>query len=1502
MISSLKVWIKEAFCFINISKKIHKLCWITVSVLCIAELAHATSEVGTLDDFHLIPALFVRADIGAPASVNQHFLSLSTDEPIPFDVTIQNADGFNGVVGGISQTVQVSRSAPALVNLSAAPYGTSGLGSFNLVTESGLNANNTVDGLILTGPKRFYANLRHVSDSQGMSLTAKGQTAFGKRFRTGHLNTTSELATVKSHFISVIATMDNTIVSFSDISPGITFVGGATAPGPIVLNQYESYTLAVKLDEFSNSLVPNDLNGTLVIADKPIALNTGSWLAGTVGGGRDIGVDQSVPVKYIGKQYVVSASTGPTTNKDILETPIVIADVDNTDIFLKGATTPIATINAGEYYIISGSEYPTSDVLFIRTSEPAYIYQSTSSNDSNGNSLSHVAAVTDSQEVQDVVVGNINQLGATTITILTSPLATVTYNGTVMTGGIPIAGIANYVVYNQPNATGNVEVTSDRAYFLNTVTNSGNLGSAGYFIGFPNSFAIRDVLAIPAVGSTIIEVQRNDVDSIYNFTVSTTLINQPTNGVAVVNADGTITYTPGPGFFNDTFRYQIDSGSGLLDEADVIITADSDGDGVSDDVDLDSDNDGIPDTIEISNASNAGDSDGDGIPDHLDLDSDNDGINDVIEAGHGSLDTNADGMVDGFVGINGLLDTVETVSESGTLNYTLLDTDSDGLPDYLDVDSDNDGIPDAIEGDVDSDGDGAPDYLDTDSDNDGISDAIESQLGGVDTDGDGIVDEFDVDQTGGTDTNGDGIDDAIAAAGLLDSDGDGTSDVLDLDSDNDGIPDATEGSVDSDDDGTPDYLDTDSDNDGVLDITEGNIDTDGDGIPDYIDTAGGIGGGDSDGDGIADSDECPAYPGDCPDSDGDGIRDYLDTDSDNDGIPDAIEGNADSDGDGTPDYLDTDLDNDGISDAIESQLGGIDTDGDGIVDEYDVDQTGGTDTNGDGIDDAIAAAGLPDSDGDGTPDALDVDSDNDGIPDAVEGDVDSDGDGTPDYLDTDSDNDGISDALESQLGGVDTDGDGIVDEFDVDQTGGTDTNGDGIDDAVVAAGLPDSDGDGTPDVLDLDSDGDGVADKIEGLNDTDGDGTPDYIDKDSAPYDPNAVIETGLKGIGANNLWLMSLMLMGIVMLRRITLRRLLFMLPLFAINAQAGDTDFKSSWYIGGGLGITDLSPDTNNTGYIIDDGTDNGYKLFAGYDLNESLSFEIQQSNLGTATLSNQGNPLLNPDAKIDYELPGVSVLWYAWHDLDDEVYTYRHGWQAFLHAGISLIKNDANIPFDQVNDAQLHFGAGIEYGWENGFAMRLAADSYDRDASFLYVSLVKRFGISSSKSSRPASQKPVVAPQVVAPQVVAINSIETASDVDNDGVLDDVDQCANTTKGTLVNLVGCSIFDVALKDVNFETNSAKLTGVSAPTLDEIANALIDNKEIKIEVQAHTDNRGSATYNQKLSNERAASVKEYLVSKGVSAERIRSIGHGENVPIDTNDSVVGRTNNRRVELKILK
>jgi Ig-like domain CHU_C associated/Secretion system C-terminal sorting domain len=648
--------------------------------------------------------------------------------------------------------------------------------------------------------------------------------------------------------------------------------------------------------------------------------------------------------------------------------------------------------------------------------------------------------------------------------------------------------------------------------------------------------------------------------------------------------------------------------------------------------DGDSDNDGIPNYLDTTFPGRI-DTNADGIDDRfdadldgkinmLDLDSDNDGIPDVVEA-YG-VDTNGDGKIDNFTdtdgdGLSQNVDAVAGASNTG-LGLGNIDMDGDGIPNFLDLDSDNDGIPDIVEAgapdinndnrvdvladvnangfadayegainavlktgaDVNNDGkadsypnknkdnDFRPNAYDLDSDNDGIPDVVEAY--GVDTNGDGKIDNF-------TDTDADGLSDNVdgyvSAAtgkglGLPDFDSDGVPNYLDLDSDNDGIPDILEaGAADVNNDDVVDGF-TDVNGNGLTDVYEGalailktgaDVNSDGkaDSYPnknndtDFRPNAYDL---DSDNDGIPDVVEAYGV-----DTNGDGKIDNF-TDTDVDGLSDNVDGNIlgstgkglklpDLDVDGVPNYIDLDSDNDGIPDIVET--GAPDVNNNGMVDVF-------ADANGNGFADAYEGAvnailitgadinndGKADSypnknkDRDFRPNAYDIDSDGDGITDLTEsgfpdlvapyGIVDgvigangwsatisampalnvrnTDTDIYPDYLDIDADNDGIPDNIEGQPtdtyklpGTVDTDGDGLVDTYDAGTIlvfGGT------------GNGFYDNGGSPLPDYRDLDSDGDGQPDIIEGndfnLNgqaddlvtltglDTDGDGLDNRFD------------------------------------------------------------------------------------------------------------------------------------------------------------------------------------------------------------------------------------------------------------------------------------------------------------------------------------------------------------------------------------------------------------------------
>ena len=160
------------------------------------------------------------------------------------------------------------------------------------------------------------------------------------------------------------------------------------------------------------------------------------------------------------------------------------------------------------------------------------------------------------------------------------------------------------------------------------------------------------------------------------------------------------------------------------------------------------------------------------------------------------------------------------------------------------------------------------------------------------------------------------------------------------------------------------------------------------------------------------------------------------------------------------------------------------------------------------------------------------------------------------------------------------------------------------------------------------------------------------------------------------------------------------------------------------------------------------------------------------------------------------------------------------------------------------------------------------------------------------------------------VDANGCPLAPDADHDGVPDTRDHCPNTPAGRMVDANGCPYAELpaagqalVLRNVTFISGSPRLTPRSRATLDGIATAvqavLHATPSARFEIGGYTDNRGSAAANRRLSQARAQSVMNYLVSKGVPASAMSAMGYGPDHPAASNATAAGRAQNRRVEIK---
>lgn len=109
------------------------------------------------------------------------------------------------------------------------------------------------------------------------------------------------------------------------------------------------------------------------------------------------------------------------------------------------------------------------------------------------------------------------------------------------------------------------------------------------------------------------------------------------------------------------------------------------------------------------------------------------------------------------------------------------------------------------------------------------------------------------------------------------------------------------------------------------------------------------------------------------------------------------------------------------------------------------------------------------------------------------------------------------------------------------------------------------------------------------------------------------------------------------------------------------------------------------------------------------------------------------------------------------------------------------------------------------------------------------------------------------------------------------------------------------LVLRGVNFDYDKSDIRPDSRPVLDEAGEVLATHPQVRISVEGHTDYMGSDAYNEKLSVRRAEAVFRYLVSRGVTPERLEVIGYGEAHPVADNETETGRAENRRVELHVV-
>jgi OmpA-OmpF porin, OOP family len=148
---------------------------------------------------------------------------------------------------------------------------------------------------------------------------------------------------------------------------------------------------------------------------------------------------------------------------------------------------------------------------------------------------------------------------------------------------------------------------------------------------------------------------------------------------------------------------------------------------------------------------------------------------------------------------------------------------------------------------------------------------------------------------------------------------------------------------------------------------------------------------------------------------------------------------------------------------------------------------------------------------------------------------------------------------------------------------------------------------------------------------------------------------------------------------------------------------------------------------------------------------------------------------------------------------------------------------------------------------------------------------------------------------PADIEVDNVGCPNDLDRDGIADYQDQCPESATGALIDKSGCAV--QVSQNIQFQLNSAELPENSIGKVEEIATFLKRYDQTIAIIEGHSDSSGEQQYNEKLSNLRAAQVKQILVSQfGIDPKRIKTEAYGESKPIASNDTPEGRILNRRV------
>ena len=445
-----------------------------------------------LSDLHYLPPLKQGSNNQA---IQQQAVYLSTPETTAF-----NVDVYLGTNTTAIATLSISKTSPAVYNLS------NGDNNVTLVTNANTGIVLNSSGLRFESPSgnEFYVNYRGISGSQAASLTSKGRAAMGTRFKWGGVPNLGTHVS-KSNTVGIMATENNTTINLTGYDPNCVFRLGNDPDGitadsyQITLNANESFVFEAYMGNSFSIAQSQGWIGASIVSDKNIVISNGSLNYGRQANSsnRDAGIDQPVPENRLGKEYVFVRGNGGSGGET--EFPIIIGTQNNTAIYVNGSTTPIATINNGDYFEIPSSFYSSNSVganMFVTTSKDAYAYQCIAGSSAiYTQGLNFVAPVNCllpdiMDNIPDItnVAGTTLSGGVTIIASTSTPDANIQVtDGTgpiTLPSSTSVAGTTLWKTYYVPGLTGDVSVESTGPIAVGFIGFNGARGIAGYFSGF----------------------------------------------------------------------------------------------------------------------------------------------------------------------------------------------------------------------------------------------------------------------------------------------------------------------------------------------------------------------------------------------------------------------------------------------------------------------------------------------------------------------------------------------------------------------------------------------------------------------------------------------------------------------------------------------------------------------------------------------------------------------------------------------------------------------------------------------------------------------------------------------------------------------------------------------------------------------------------------------------------------------------------------------------------